>query len=91
MSHIFRIGDIVTMAKGASDGIATGRCEIVRTLPSSTDDEPRYHVKCGEDRLVRSARQADLTHATQYRGFGSAAGNGTASPAVVAVQHEGST
>ena len=66
MSHLFRVGDVVTMTKASTNGVATGLGEIVRTLPSSTDDEPRYHVKCGADGLVRSARQSDL--ATAARG-----------------------
>jgi hypothetical protein len=60
MPHAFKVGDFVVFKRGASPGIPMGSCEVVRTLPASTDDQPRYHVKSSADGLVRSALEKDL-------------------------------
>jgi hypothetical protein len=64
MPHAFKVGDFVAFKRGASPGLPTGSCEVVRTLPSSTDDQPRYHVKSSADGLVRSALEKDIEAAS---------------------------
>ena len=65
MAHSFKIGRHVTVRTGGSMGLPLGLCEIVRIMPMTTDEEPRYHVKCGSDGLVRALPESRLEAATR--------------------------
>lgn len=50
MSHLFKIGDRVSLAFGFHDQNASGTYAITRLLPTRMNGEPQYRVKGSDDR-----------------------------------------
>lgn len=50
MSHLFKVGDRVSLAFGFHDQNATGTYAVTRLLPTRMNGEPQYRVKGSDDR-----------------------------------------
>ena len=50
MSHLFKVGDRVSLAFGFHDQNAAGTYAITRLLPTRMNGEPQYRIKGSDDR-----------------------------------------
>lgn len=69
MSHLFKVGDRVSLAFGFHDQNATGTYAITRLLPTRMTGEPQYRVK-GSDDCERVIGEAQIVVPGKANSFG---------------------
>lgn len=69
MSHLFKVGDRVSLAFGFHDQNAIGTYAITRLLPARMSGEPQYRVKGSDDR-ERVIGEAQIVVAGKASSFG---------------------
>jgi len=84
MSHLFKIGDRVSLAFGFHDQNATGTYAVTRLLPTRMNGEPQYRVKGSDDR-ERVIGEAQIVVPQKANSFGRR--NSTHNPITDALNH----